>query len=682
MKYLVIAEKPSVSKSIAKVIGAYRQEDGYLEGGDCVVSWCLGHLAEYAAPEHYDERYENWRFEDLPILPAEWKLLVHNTKKPQFNILRKLLRSKKFDYVVNACDAGREGEAIFRRVYVLADSNLPVKRLWISSMEDAAIQQGFENLKDGAEYDNLFAASECRAKADWLIGMNGTRAFTKKYGRKQTIGRVQTPTLAMLTERQTKIQNFVKEPYYKVELSGAGVVAVSEQMAQEQDADTMQAACDGQCAVVGSIERKRVEKKPPKLYDLTTLQREANRYYGLTASQTLQAAQELYEEKLVTYPRTDSRFVTEDMRKTVESLVLALDGQTVDVSCVINNSKVTDHHAILPTMQGAKCNKEKLSETKQKILSLIIWKLVQAVQPPFIYEDVLVTVCCQGRNFTAKYKEVLQLGYTAKPVPLVEPEKNKDASLPNDLEQGMVIPVVRAEKKQGFTSPPKIYTEDTLLSAMETAGNKEFEKDTEKKGLGTPVTRAAILEKLVSSGYVQRKGKQMIPTEDGVAAIRNIPDYLKSASMTAEWENDLLRMERGEIKPHDFMRGIHGLLDKMLADLRQIPTVAAAPHHNKVSVGSCPVCGNPVHESKLRFCCADRSCKFALWKESRYLANMRKTLDKKMAVDLLKKGRTHVKDFYSAKKDKTFAADLVMRVEDGRAQYSLEFPKAPMKKKT
>lgn len=682
MKYLVIAEKPSVSKSIAKVIGAYRQEDGYLEGGDCVVSWCLGHLAEYAAPEHYDERYENWRFEDLPILPVEWKLLVHNTKKPQFNVLRKLLRSKKFDYVVNACDAGREGEAIFRRVYALAGSKLPIKRLWISSMEDAAIQQGFENLKDGAAYDNLFAASECRAKADWLIGMNGTRAFTKKYGRKQTIGRVQTPTLAMLTERQTKIQNFVKEPYYKVELFGAGVVAVSEQMVQEQDADTVQAACDGQCAVVGSIERKRVEKKPPKLYDLTTLQREANRYYGLTASQTLQAVQELYEEKLVTYPRTDSQFVTEDMRKTVESLVLALDGAAADVSCVINNSKVTDHHAILPTMQGAKCDKEKLSETKQKILSLIIWELVQAVQPSFIYEDVLVTVCCQGRNFTAKYKDVLQPGYTAKPVPFVEPEKNKDVPFPKKMEQGMVIPVVQAEKKQGFTSPPKVYTEDTLLSAMETAGNKEFEKDTEKKGLGTPATRAAILEKLVSSGYVQRKGKQMIPTEDGVAAIRNIPDYLKSASMTAEWENDLLRMERGEIKPHDFMQGIHGLIDKMLADLRQIPTVAAAPHHNKVSVGSCPVCGNPVHESKLSFCCADRSCKFALWKESRYLANMRKTLDKKMAVDLLKKGRTHVKDFYSVKKDKTFAADLVMRVEDGRAQYSLEFPKAPMKEKT
>ena len=473
MKYLVIAEKPSVSKSIAKVIGAYRQEDGYLEGGDCVVSWCLGHLAEYAAPEHYDKRYENWRFEDLPILPAEWKLLVHSTKKPQFNVLRKLLRSKKFDYVVNACDSGREGEAIFRRVYALAGSNLPIKRLWISSMEDAAIQQGFENLKDGAAYDNLFAASECRAKADWLIGMNGTRAFTKKYGRKQTIGRVQTPTLAMLTERQTKIQNFVKEPYYKVELSGAGVVAVSEQMAQEQDADTMQATCDGQCAVVGSIERKRVEKKPPKLYDLTTLQREANRYYGLPASQTLQALQELYEEKLVTYPRTDSQFVTEDMRKTVESLVLALDGAAADVSCVIDNSKVTDHHAILPTMQGAKCDKEKLSETKQKILSLIIWKLVQAVQPPFIYEDVLVTVCCQGRNFTAKYKDVLQPGYTAKLVPFVEPEKDKDVPLPKKLEQGTVLPVVRAEKKQGFTSPPKVYTDVIFCERKEWIGIEE-----------------------------------------------------------------------------------------------------------------------------------------------------------------------------------------------------------------
>lgn len=584
--------------------------------------------------------------------------------------------------MVNACDAGREGEAIFRRVYGLAGSKLPVKRLWISSMEDAAIQQGFDSLKDGTEYDNLFAASECRAKADWLIGMNGTRAFTKKYGRRQTIGRVQTPTLAMLTERQNKIQNFVKEPYYKVEITGNGIVAESERMVQEQDADTVQAACDGQCAVVGSIEHKRKEQSAPKLYDLTTLQREANRYYGFTASQTLKIVQELYEEKLVTYPRTDSQYITEDMQQTMTALLKHYSGEVGKVEQVVNNKKVTDHHAILPTLESCKRESNSLSGDKEKVFALIVWKMQQAVQPPYIYEDVLVTVCCQDRKFTAKYKNVLQAGHTAMPVPFAEQEKSKDASLPNDLEQGMVIPVVRAEKKHGFTSQPKVYTEDTLLSAMETAGNKEFEKNTEKKGLGTPATRAAILEKLVSSGYVQRKGKQMIPTEDGVAAIHNIPDYLKSASMTAEWENDLLRMERGEIKPHDFMQGIHGLIDKMLADLRQIPTVAAAPHHNKVSVGSCPVCGNPVHESKLSFCCADRSCKFALWKESRYLSNMRKTLDKKMAVDLLKKGRTHVKDFYSAKKDKTFAADLVMRVEDGRAQYSLEFPKTPMKTKT
>ena len=680
MKYLVIAEKPSVARSISKVIGAYKHEDGYLEGGDCVVSWCLGHLAEYTAPEYYDERYKNWRFDDLPILPEEWKLLVSEDKKAHFNILRKLLRSKDFDYVVNACDAGREGEAIFRRVYGLAGSKLPVKRLWISSMEDAAIQQGFDSLKDGTEYDNLFAASECRAKADWLIGMNGTRAFTKKYGRRQTIGRVQTPTLAMLTERQNKIQNFVKEPYYKVEITGNGIVAESERMVQEQDADTVQAACDGQCAVVGSIEHKRKEQSAPKLYDLTTLQREANRYYGFTASQTLKIVQELYEEKLVTYPRTDSQYITEDMQQTMTALLKHYSGEVGKVEQVVNNKKVTDHHAILPTLESCKRESNSLSGDKEKVFALIVWKMQQAVQPPYIYEDVLVTVCCQDKKFTAKYKNVLQAGHTAMPVPLAEQEKSKDVAFPKKLEQGAVIPVVSAEKKQGFTSPPKAFTEDTLLSAMETAGNKEFEKDTEKKGLGTPATRAAILEKLVSSGYVERKGKQILPSAEGVTAIANIPDYLKSASMTAEWENELLRMERGETTPADFMQGINGLLDKMLADLRQIPTVQESTTYNKVSIGDCPVCGKPVCEGKLNFYCSDRDCKFALWKESKYLSGMKKTLTKKMATDLLKKGRTHVKDFYSAKKDKTFAADLVMAIENGRAHYSLEFPKTPAKK--
>ena len=679
---LVIAEKPSVAMSLAAVLGANEKKDGYLEGGGYLVSWCVGHLLELAQPEAYGEQYARWRYGDLPILPETWKYEVPKDKKKQLDLLCRLMKDKRVESVGCATDAGREGELIFRLVYEHAGCKKPMERLWISSMEDAAIRDGFEHLRPGSDYDKLYDAAVCRAGADWLIGINATRLFSVLYGVTLNVGRVMSPTLALLVQREADIQAFASKPFYVPEITCGGFTASGEKLSGKNEAEKIRRDCDGQAASVRSVEKQVKTVQPPRLYDLTTLQREANRYYGLTASQTLQVLQELYEEKLVTYPRTDSQFVTEDMRTTVESLVLALDGTAADVSCVINNSKVTDHHAILPTMQSAKCNKEKLSETKQKILSLIIWKLVQAVQPPFIYEDVLVTVCCQGRNFTAKYKDVLQPGYTAKPVPFVEPEKNKDASLPNDLEQGMVIPVVRAEKKQGFTSPPKVYTEDTLLSAMETAGNKEFEKDTEKKGLGTPATRAAILEKLVSSGYVQRKGKQMIPTEDGVAAIRNIPDYLKSASMTAEWENDLLQMERGEIKPYDFMQGIHGLIDKMLADLRQIPTVAAAPHHNKVSVGNCPVCGNPVHESKLSFCCADRSCKFALWKESRYLSNMRKTLDKKMAVDLLKKGRTHVKDFYSAKKDKTFAADLVMRVEEGRAQYSLEFPKTPMKMKT
>ena len=353
---------------------------------------------------------------------------------------------------------------------------------------------------------------------------------------------------------------------------------------------------------------------------------------------------------------------------------------TINFKKSVNNKKVTDHHAILPTLESCKRGSNSLSRDKEKVFALIVWKMQQAVQPPYIYEDVLVTVCCQDRKFTAKYKNVLQAGHTAMPVPFAEQEKSKDMAFPKKLEQGEVIPVVGAEKKQGFTSPPKAFTEDTLLSAMESAGNKEFEKDTEKKGLGTPATRAAILEKLVSSGYVERKGKQILPSAEGVTAIANIPDYLKSASMTAEWENELLRMERGETKPADFMQGIGGLLERMLAGLRQIPTVQESTTCNKVSIGDCPICGKPVCEGRQNFYCSDRACKFALWKESKYLSGMKKTLTKKMATDLLKKGRTHVKDFYSVKKDKTFAADLVMQVENGRAQYSLEFPKTPAKK--
>ena len=498
--------------------------------------------------------------------------------------------------------------------------------------------------------------------------MNGTRAFTKKYGRKQTIGRVQTPTLAMLAERQAKIQNFVKEPYYKVELSGAGVVAVSEQMTQEQDADTVQAACDGQCAVVGSIERKRIEKKPPKLYDLTTLQREANRYYGLAASQTLQALQELYEEKLVTYPRTDSQFVTEDMRKTVESLVLALDGTAAGVSCVINNSRVTDHHAILPTMQGVNCNRERLSETNRKVFSLVIWKLVQAVQSPFIYEDVLVTVCCQGQNFTAKYKDILQPGYTAKSVPFVEPEKDKDVPLPKKMEQGMVLPVVRAEKKQGFTSPPKVYTEDTLLSAMETAGNDQFDDDTEKKGLGTPATRAGIIEKLVKSGFAERKGKSLIPTKDGCNLVCVLPEQITSPAMTAEWENTLMEIERGKADADAFLSGIV----RMTGDLvKAYPFLSDAEAQRfgtgKEEIGKCPRCGSPVYVGKGNFYCSNKACSFCLWEDNKFFSSKKKKLTKRIAKELLDKGWCRVTGLYTPKKPQLY--DAVIRLDDSGGKY-------------
>ena len=666
MKYLVIAEKPSVARSISKVIGAYKHEDGYLEGGDCVVSWCLGHLAEYAAPEYYDERYKSWRFDDLPILPEEWKLLVSEDKKAHFNILRKLLRSKDFDYVVNACDAGREGEAIFRRVYGLAGSKLPVKRLWISSMEDSAIQQGFDSLKDGAEYDNLFAASECRAKADWLIGMNGTRAFTKKYGRRQTIGRVQTPTLAMLTERQNKIQNFVKEPYYKVEITGNGIVAESERMAQEQDADTMQAACDGQCAVVGSIERKRKEQSAPKLYDLTTLQREANRYYGFTASQTLKIVQELYEEKLVTYPRTDSQYITEDMQQTMADLLKHYGGEADGVKQVVNNKKVTDHHAILPTLESCKRGSNSLSGDKEKVFALIVWKMQQAVQPPYIYEDVLVTVCCQDRKFTAKYKNVLQAGHTAMPVPFAEQEKSKDMAFPKKLEQGEVIPVVSAEKKQGFTSPPKAFTEATLLAAMENAGAERFPDEAERKGIGTPATRAGIIEKLVKGGFIERRGekiKQLLPTDKGRNLIAVLPETLRSPLLTAQWENQLRQVEHGNLASDDFLSSIETMIRDQVDHAQANPQALTLFPTGRRKVAKCPCCGYPVSEAEKGYFCENRECNFGLFKDNKFFAVRGKKLDAATAVALLNDGKAAVKGMI-AKSGKKYDGTVVMELDE------------------
>ena len=696
-KFLVIAEKPSVAQSYAKNLSAYKREDGYLEGESCIVSWCLGHLAEYAQPEEYDPKYEKWQFDDLPILPEAWKLKVSKDKKKQFDVLKGLMNRSDVEYLVNGCDAGREGELIFQRVYVLAGCRKPVKRLWISSMEDAAIQKGFQTMKSEEEYKNLCMAAVCRAQADWLIGMNGTRAYTTRYFKRLVVGRVQTPTLAMLAERQERIEHFQKEAFYKVALTDGKLTVVSENIANEEAADLLAALCNGSTAVVTQMKKERKKSFPPKLYDLTSLQREANRYFGYTAKRTLDMLQELYEEKLVTYPRTDSQFVTEDMKDSVEELVGKMPvllpfvdyGQLGHgIKRVINNAKVSDHHAILPTKEVVEKGIADLPADKKNLMMLICQQLVQATGEEYLYEQTDITVKCQEHDFKARGKIPVQMGFKevekafkqlcvkAEPVE----EKEKETSIPAGYEEGMRLFPVKAEKTTHYTSPPKPFNEDTLLAAMETAGNKEFDSETEKKGLGTPATRASIIEKLVSSGYAQRKGKQILPSTEGKELVKVMPEYLKSAVMTAEWENQLLMMEKGEITDTQFMGEITSLVRKILEVCREIPEEERRRFQTaREVIGKCPVCGCDVFEGKQNFYCSNRQCDFALWKENRFLGSMEKNLDKKMARELLDKACTHVKGLYSKKKDMKFDADLLLTLEDGKPRFHLEFPKKKKK---
>ena len=696
-KFLVIAEKPSVAQSYAKNLSAYKREDGYLEGESCIVSWCLGHLAEYAQPEEYDPKYEKWQFDDLPILPEVWKLKVSKDKKKQFDVLKGLMNRSDVEYLVNGCDAGREGELIFQRVYDLAGCRKPVKRLWISSMEDAAIQKGFQTMKSEEEYKNLCMAAVCRAQADWLIGMNGTRAYTTRYFKRLVVGRVQTPTLAMLAERQERIEHFQKEAFYKVALTDGKLTVVSENIANEEAADLLAALCNGSTAVVTQMKKEDKKAFPPRLYDLTSLQREANRYFGYTAKRTLDMLQELYEEKLVTYPRTDSQFVTEDMKDSVEELVGKMPvllpfvdyGQLGHgIKRVINNAKVSDHHAILPTKEAVEKGIADLPADKKNLMMLICQQLVQATGEEYLYEQTDITVKCQEHDFKARGKIPVQMGFKevekafkhlyvkAEPVE----GKEKETSIPAGYEEGMRLFPVKADKTTHYTSPPKPFNEDTLLAAMETAGNKEFDSETEKKGLGTPATRASIIEKLVSSGYAQRKGKQILPSTEGKELVKVMPEYLKSAVMTAEWENQLLLMEKGEITDTQFMGEITSLVRKILEVCREIPEEERRRFQTEREViGKCPVCGCDVFEGKQNFYCSNRQCDFALWKENRFLGNMEKNLDKKMARELLDKACTHVKGLYSKKKDMKFDADLLLTLEDGKPRFHLEFPKKKKK---
>lgn len=691
-RFLVIAEKPSVAQSYAKNLSAYKKQDGYMEGENCLVSWCLGHLAEYARPEEYDERYAKWQFDDLPIIPEKWKLQVSADKKKQFSVLKELMNREDIEYLVNGCDAGREGELIFQRVYDLSGCRKPVRRLWISSMEDEAIRNGFHEMKDAGFYSNLCMAAVCRAQADWLIGMNATRAYTTKYYKKLVVGRVQTPTLAMLTERQDRIEHFQKETFYRVELTDGKLVAVSENITNKADAELLAALCDGSEAIITELKREQKKVSPPKLYDLTSLQREANRYFGFTAKKTLDLLQELYEEKLVTYPRTDSRFVTEDMIGTVEELVGKMPlmlpfveyGQLGhNIKRVVNNAKVSDHHAILPTKEAVEKGIMDLPVDKKNLMILIGQQVLQAVGEDHLYEQTDVTVNCQKNEFTARGKTAVQMGFkdVAKAfrshcVKTEKEDSDRQLEIPYGYQKGMQLFNVKAETSIHYTSPPKSFNEDTLLAAMETAGNKEFDENTEKKGLGTPATRASTIEKLVASGYAQRKGKQIIPTAEGRELIRVMPENLKSAGLTAEWENRLLLMERGELNGEQFMDDIVAMLEEILNGCRKIPEEERNRFQTaKELIGKCPVCGSDIFEGKRNFYCSNRQCDFALWKDNRFLEGMEKKLDKKMAKELLDKACTHVKGLYSKKKDARFDAELLMTLENGKPKFHLEFPK-------
>ena len=687
---LVICEKPSVAKSIASALGVTSRADGCFEGNGLIVSWCVGHLVSPMDAAGYDPSYKKWRYDDLPILPEPFRYVLAQGKEDAFQNLKRLMERPDVTELVNACDAGREGELIFRLVYEAAGCTKPFSRLWISSMEDAAIREGFADLRPGTEYDPLYQSALCRQKADWLIGINATRLFSVLYHRTLNVGRVQTPTLAMLVDRDWKIGSFKKEKYHHVRLTLEGAEAVSEKIAAPEEAEALRAACAGAAATCTTVSREQKKENPPKLYDLTTLQREANRLFGYTAKQTLDYAQALYEKKLLTYPRTDSRYLTGDMAETA-SVVLHLAARVSpfdacpvffpDVSLLVNDGKVSDHHAIIPTLELEKADLSTLPVGERNLLLLVCRELLCAAAEPFVYEAVTATFDCGGHTFTAKGRHVLAQGWRGidrlfRATLKEQPEDEAEPPALPDFAEGQTFQGVAATVTEHFTAPPKAYTEDTLLSAMESAGKEEMPEDAERKGLGTPATRAAIIEKLVAAGFVERKGKSLIPTKAGVNLVTVLPEPLTSPMLTAEWEQKLTAIARGEGDPTLFLAGITDMAKELVSTYSHISEEGQklfAPERE--TVGLCPRCGKPVYEGKKNFACSDRSCGFVLWKDDRFWTSRRKELTKKMAADLMKKGRTSVKGMWSEKKGATY--DAVVVLDDTGEKYirfKLEFP--------
>lgn len=692
---LIIAEKPSVAKSIASALGAKSGADGCFQGNGLIVSWCVGHLVSPMDAAGYDERFKKWRYDDLPILPEPFRYVLAPGKEDAFENLRTLMNRPDVDTVVNACDAGREGELIFRLVYEMTGCKKPVERLWISSMEDIAIREGFSDLRPGAEYDSLYQSALCRQKADWLVGINATRLFSVLYHRTLNVGRVQTPTLAMLAERDGKIMLFKKEKYHHVRLQVDGAEAVSEKFTDPAQAEQVKDACQNRQAVCTSVTREKKKEQPPKLYDLTTLQREANRIFGYTAKQTLDYAQSLYEKKLLTYPRTDSRYLTSDMAETASCVIhLAAKVPPFDgcsnffplVEVIVSDKDVSDHHAIIPTMEIEKADVGGLPVGERNLLLLVCCKLLCASASPYEYETVTATFDCGGHTFTAKGRRILAEGWREierifRSSLKEKPEDTDSGGVLPDFTEGQTFEKVAASVTEHFTSPPKPYTEDTLLSAMENAGKEDIPEDAERKGLGTPATRAAIIEKLVAAGFVERKGKNLIPTKVGINLVTVLPEALTSPMLTAEWEQRLCAVAKGEADPGEFMEGIRSMTRELVQTYSHISEDGQklfAPE--KEVIGNCPRCGKPVYEGKKNFACSDRSCSFVLWKNDRFWTSRKKELTKKMAADLLKKGRTNVKGMWSEKKGATYDAMVILDDTGGKfINFKLEFPKKKSK---
>lgn len=693
---LVITEKPSVARAIAQVLHAGAQKEGYLEGNGYRVSWCIGHLVELASADAYRGEWKKWSYESLPIIPEKWQYQVKASTKEQYGRLKKLLRDPEISEVICATDAGREGELIFRLVYEQTGCTKPFKRLWISSMEESAILDGFAHLKDGREYDHLYESAVCRSVADWLVGINATRLFTVLYHHKLTVGRVQTPTLAMLVEREEKIAAFRKEPYYLAHLLCGGLDAVTERIKNKETAKEIERACQNRQAFVEFVTKEEKTVSPPKLYDLTTLQREANRLFGFTAQQTLDYTQALYEKKLVTYPRTDSQFLTEDMEQTARELsqivlqkIPCMEGMAYEpeIGRVLNSKKVSDHHAIIPTMELSNAELSKVPGGELQVLTMIAVRLICATGEIHRYESVRAELSCEGTSFTAAGKTILNNGWKGHEEQFrksckanCDKEEKEECPLPS-LWKGMCFEQAETKVSEHFTAPPKHFTEDSLLAAMEHAGTEDITEEVERKGLGTPATRAAIIEKLVEKGFVERKKKQMLPTEDGKKLIAVLPESVKSPKLTAEWENQLSLIAKGEQSADTFLTEIQEMVTELVHTYQD---AGEEQKHlfssDREVVGICPKCGGNVYESKTNFYCENRGCYFALIKNNKYFASMGKELTKSIAQSFLKNGGAKVSGLYSQKKNSTFSATIHMDTTGKYPQFSVTFD--TKKKKT